>query len=152
MADMRKISITEALLELKLYDGKINKALTSAKFVGAKKKSADKVGVFTVKNFEENSILNYNKETINLRNGESSVKKNFGKVLHDLKTNGGTSLFYGKFNKKFKMAKNIAKLFSNRTTKLFTENNNFFENKSKTSFFKYSINMKKSPFNDNFDK
>ena len=59
MADMKKISITEALLELKLYDGKINKALATAKFVGAKKKSADKVGVFTVKNFEENAKASY---------------------------------------------------------------------------------------------
>lgn len=59
MADMKRISITEALLELKLYDGKINKALSSAKFVGAKKRSGDKVGVFTVKNFEENAKASY---------------------------------------------------------------------------------------------
>ena len=68
MADMRKISITEALLELKLYDGKINKALTSAKFVGAKKKSADKVGVFTVKNFEENAKASYQSVSDLIRN------------------------------------------------------------------------------------
>ena len=42
---MRKISITEALNELKLYDSKIMKAITNAKLVGAAKKSSDKVGV-----------------------------------------------------------------------------------------------------------
>lgn len=41
----RKISITEALVELKLYDAKINKALSSTQFVGSKKKSENKVGV-----------------------------------------------------------------------------------------------------------
>ena len=35
---MRKISITEALNELKLYDSKIMKAITNAKLVGAAKK------------------------------------------------------------------------------------------------------------------
>ena len=107
--------------------------------------------VLNIKNFEENGFINYNKEIINLRNGESSVKKNFGKILRDIKVNGGNSLFYGKFNKKMKMAKNIAKLFSYRSTKLFTENN-FFESKSKINFYKYSLNMKKSSFNDNFYK
>ena len=34
---MRKISITEALNELKLYDSKIMKAIDSAVFVGATK-------------------------------------------------------------------------------------------------------------------
>lgn len=42
---MRKISITEALNELKLYDSKIMKAIDSAVFVGATKKSDSKVGV-----------------------------------------------------------------------------------------------------------
>ena len=44
MADTRRISITEALVELKLYDQKINKALSNVDFIGCKKKSADKVG------------------------------------------------------------------------------------------------------------
>ena len=50
---MRKISITEALNELKLYDSKIMKAITNAKLVGAAKKSADKVGVVKKDDFEE---------------------------------------------------------------------------------------------------
>lgn len=35
---MRKISITEALNELKLYDSKITKAITNATLCGATKK------------------------------------------------------------------------------------------------------------------
>lgn len=59
MADTRKISITEALTELKLYDSKINKALSSSTFVGAKKKSSDKVGVTTLDNFINNAKSGY---------------------------------------------------------------------------------------------
>ena len=44
MADIRKISVTEGLRELKLYDAKINKAINSVQFVGATKKSLDTVG------------------------------------------------------------------------------------------------------------
>lgn len=59
MADTRKISITEALTELKLYDQKINKALSSASFVGSKKKSSDKVDNFKLENFEANAKASY---------------------------------------------------------------------------------------------
>ena len=43
----RKISVTEALVELKLYDSKINKAIASTPYIGAAKKSSDKVGAVT---------------------------------------------------------------------------------------------------------
>lgn len=49
---MRKISITEALNELKLYDSKITKAITNATLCGAAKKSSDKVGVAKKENFD----------------------------------------------------------------------------------------------------
>lgn len=48
---MRKISITEALNELKLYDSKIRKSIDNAKFCGAAKKSSDKVGVLSIDEF-----------------------------------------------------------------------------------------------------
>ena len=60
---MRKISITEALNELKLYDSKIMKAITNAKLVGAAKKSADKVGVVTKEDFEERAKASYQSVT-----------------------------------------------------------------------------------------
>lgn len=59
MADIRKISITEALTELKLYDQKINKVLCSADFIGCKKKSSDRVNSFKLENFEANAKASY---------------------------------------------------------------------------------------------
>ena len=59
MADARKISITEALTELKLYDQKINKVLCSADFIGCKKKSSDRVNSFKLENFEANAKASY---------------------------------------------------------------------------------------------
>lgn len=52
---MRKITITEALNELKLYDSKINKAISSSAFIGAKKKVNEKVGVVPTDKFVSNA-------------------------------------------------------------------------------------------------
>ena len=60
---MRKISITEALNELKLYDSKINKAITNAKLVGATKKSSDKIGVVKKEEFIERAKASYQSVT-----------------------------------------------------------------------------------------
>lgn len=56
---MRKISITEALNELKLYDSKITKAINSAKFCGAAKKSSSKIGAITKEDFNERTKASY---------------------------------------------------------------------------------------------
>ena len=53
MSEKRIISITEALKELKLYESKITKAIGQNTFVGAKKKSADRVGVVATDRFCE---------------------------------------------------------------------------------------------------
>ncbi len=60
---MRKISITEALNELKLYDSKITKAITNATFCGAAKKSSDKVGVVKKEDFDERAKASYQSAT-----------------------------------------------------------------------------------------
>lgn len=60
---MRKISITEALNELKLYDSKITKAITNATFCGAAKKSSDKVGVVKKDDFNERAEASYQSST-----------------------------------------------------------------------------------------
>lgn len=60
---MRKISITEALNELKLYDSKITKAITNATFCGAAKKSSDKVGVVKKEYFDERAKASYQSAT-----------------------------------------------------------------------------------------
>ena len=44
---MRRITITEALNELKLYDNKIRKAINEGTFVGATKIKSDKVGTIS---------------------------------------------------------------------------------------------------------
>lgn len=60
---MRKISITEALNELKLYDSKIRKAITNATFCGSAKKSSDKVGVVKKDKFDERAKASYQSVT-----------------------------------------------------------------------------------------
>lgn len=60
---MRKVSITEALNELKLYDSKINKAIANAKLASAAKKSSDKVGVVKKEDFEERAKASYQSVT-----------------------------------------------------------------------------------------
>lgn len=59
MSETRKISITEALNELKLYDSKITKAVQSAKYVGAAKKSSNLIGVQTKETFNNNAKSGY---------------------------------------------------------------------------------------------
>lgn len=77
---MRKISITEALNDLKLYDSKIDKAIKNAKFIGAAKKSSDKVKNTKKETFVENAKASYQSVTdlINNRNALKSaiVKSN----------------------------------------------------------------------------
>lgn len=77
---MRKISITEALNELKLYDSKITKAIINATFCGAAKKSSDRVGVVKKKEFDERAKASYQSATdlISNRNALKSaiVKSN----------------------------------------------------------------------------
>lgn len=63
MLESRKISITEALCELKLYDSKITKAVTNARYIGATKKSSDKVGVIKRDTFEANAKSGYQSVT-----------------------------------------------------------------------------------------
>ena len=68
---MRKISITEALVELKLYDKKINDAIAALKVlaVAGKKKKATDIGTFgTVADFEKKSKAAWQKTMDLIRN------------------------------------------------------------------------------------
>lgn len=56
---MRKITVTEALNELKLYDSKISKAINSATLCGAVKKSAATIGVQSKDDFCSNAKAKY---------------------------------------------------------------------------------------------
>ena len=60
---MRKLSITEALNELKLFDSKIRKAIANAAFCGAAKKSADTVGIVRKEDFDERAKASYQSVT-----------------------------------------------------------------------------------------
>lgn len=86
---MRKISITEALNELKLYDSRIKKAVLNATFCGAAKKSSDKVGVVKKENFAERVKASFQSATdmISNRNTLKSlvVKSN---AVTDVEVNG----------------------------------------------------------------
>lgn len=59
MSETRRISITEALNELKLYDAKINKAIKSTNYIGAAKKSTNLIGVQTKETFNKNAKAGY---------------------------------------------------------------------------------------------
>lgn len=73
MADTRRISITEALVELKLYDAKIDKAINNSVFVGAKKKSSDKVGVMNESNFIAKAAADY-QSIMDLKKNKRNLK------------------------------------------------------------------------------
>lgn len=88
---MRKISITEALNELKLYDSKITKAITNAKLLGATKKSSDKIGVVKKEEFIERAKASYQSVTDLIANRNalksSIVKSN---AITEITINGKT--------------------------------------------------------------
>lgn len=73
MSDTRKISITEGLRELKLYDAKIMKAIDSVQFIGAAKKSSDKIGTFKKENFIDYAKSGY-QSVVDLIENRSKLK------------------------------------------------------------------------------
>lgn len=68
MSEVKRISITEALNKLKLYDAKINKAINSHKYVGAAKKSSNMLGVQTKEVFNNNAKAGYQSVTDLIKN------------------------------------------------------------------------------------
>ena len=78
MAETRKITITEALRELKTLDNRIMKAVSECKFIGAKKKSSDKVGNFDKDNFVTNAKAGY-QSVKDLIANRDAIK---GKIVH----------------------------------------------------------------------
>jgi hypothetical protein len=73
MSETKRISITEALNELKLYDAKINKAIGSGKFIGAAKKSTNLIGVQTKETFNDNAKSGY-QSVIDLISNRNKLK------------------------------------------------------------------------------
>lgn len=56
---MRKITVTEALKELKLYNSRIYKAIADAEFVGAAKKNSDLIGHKKKSTYEDDANSSY---------------------------------------------------------------------------------------------
>lgn len=75
MADTRKMSITEALRELKLYDGRIMKTLYNSKFVAAAKKSSPMIGNGSVArvDFVKAALADY-QSVVDLINNRDKIK------------------------------------------------------------------------------
>ena len=48
MANTKRMTITQALVELKLYDSKIVKAIRTAEFINIRKKNSNKIGSISV--------------------------------------------------------------------------------------------------------
>ena len=55
----KRMTITEGLVELKLYDSKIQKAINDAKFIAVKKKRDNRVGRISVEEFEKRAVESY---------------------------------------------------------------------------------------------
>lgn len=57
---MRKMVVTQALNELKLYDSKISKAISNSTFVGSAVKSSDMINGITKDEFQKELRLALN--------------------------------------------------------------------------------------------
>lgn len=68
---MRKITVTEALKELKLYDDKIYKAIDRAEFVGAAKKNSDMIGHKKKETYENDAKSSFDSISALIRNRDT---------------------------------------------------------------------------------
>ena len=74
MSTTKRMTITEALVELKNYDNRIRKAINTAMFIGAKKKKDKKVGNLSVEKFEANAKASYDSIMAMMEN-RSAIKR-----------------------------------------------------------------------------
>ena len=68
---MRKITVTEALKKLKLYDDKIYKAIGRAEFVGAAKKNSDLIGHKKKSTYENDAQSSFDSITAMIDNRDA---------------------------------------------------------------------------------
>lgn len=68
---MRKITVTEALKELKLYNDKIYKAIDRAEFVGAAKKNSDMIGHKKKETYENDAKSSFDSISALIRNRDT---------------------------------------------------------------------------------
>lgn len=88
---MRKITITEALNELKLYDSKILKAINNTRLVDAAKKSSDNVGCVKKVDFIDKAKASY-QSVLDLISNRNTLKSAIVKsnAITEITINGKT--------------------------------------------------------------
>lgn len=72
---MRKITVTEALIERKLLDSRIDKAILNANFCGAAKKSSDRIGAISKDEFKKRCTADYQSATDLIKNSAELKSK-----------------------------------------------------------------------------
>ena len=82
---MKKITVTEALKELKLYDARIKKAIENGVYVGAAKVSSDKINFKTKDAFSADAKASY-QSVVDLISNQAKIKSAI------VKSNAETSL------------------------------------------------------------
>lgn len=70
----KRMTITEGLVELKLYDSKINKAITEANFISAKKKKDKRIGRLSQEEFEKRASESY-QSIIQMMANRNAIKR-----------------------------------------------------------------------------
>ena len=68
------MTITEGLVELKLYDSKINKAIVEANFISAKKKKDKRIGRLSQEEFEKRASESY-QSIIQMMANRNAIKR-----------------------------------------------------------------------------
>lgn len=75
MSTTKRMTITEALVELKNYDNKIRKAIAEANFATVRKKSQKTVNGMTVEEFEKRAKASYDSILAMMKNREAIKKE-----------------------------------------------------------------------------
>lgn len=70
----KRMTITEGLVELKLYDSKINRAISEANFISAKKKKDKRIGRLSQEEFEKRASESYQSITQMMAN-RNAIKR-----------------------------------------------------------------------------
>lgn len=74
MGNTKRMTITEGLVELKLYDNRIRKAITEAHFINIKKKKDNKIGTMLVENYEKKAKESY-QSILDMMKNRDAIKR-----------------------------------------------------------------------------
>lgn len=74
MANTKRMTITEGLVELKLYDNKISKAIADTRLIDIKKKKDNKIGTMLVDNYEKRAKESY-QSILDMMKNRDAIKR-----------------------------------------------------------------------------